>query len=211
MRWSLLLWCAGVLAAAGGPRVFYSKSFPGSAPPYTQITLDQDGNVEYREAPDDDQPLTFKLQPSDVKEVFDLVAKLDYFQHPLESPAKVAFMGTKTFRYEGGEHNGEVKFNYSQDPNATALADWFDRMGESARRRIDLERAAKYDHLGVVKALTLLELDMNNKRAVGLEQFLPILDRIARNEVYMHTARERAAALADAIRKPKAEPEPQAQ
>ena len=44
---------------------------------------------------------------------------------------------------------------------------------------------------------------MENKRVVAPEQFLPMLDRIARNETYMHTARERAAELADAIRKPK--------
>ena len=33
------------------------------------------------------------------------------------------------------------------------------------------------------------------------QQFLPILDQIARNEAYMHTARGRAAEMADAIRK----------
>ena len=203
MKWSLFVFFAGTLAAAGGPRVIYSKSFPGSFPAYTQITLDQEGNAEYREAPNDDQPLTFKLQPADVHEVFALVAKLDYFQRPLESPAKVAFMGTKTFRYEGGGHTSEVKFNFSEDPDARALADWFDRMVESALRRIDLERAAKYDHLGVVKALVELQIDMDGKRVVALDQFLPILDRIAKNEMYMHTARERAADIADSIRNPK--------
>jgi len=34
------------------------------------------------------------------------------------------------------------------------------------------------------------------------EQFLPLLDRIIKNESYMHIARERAASLADSIRKP---------
>jgi hypothetical protein len=109
-------------------------------------------------------------------------------------------MGAKTFRYENGAQKAEVKFNYSQDPNALALQDWFERMGESARYRIDLERAAKYDHLGVFKAVTALEAAMEGNRLVAPAQFLPMLDRVANNESYMHTARVRAAELADAIR-----------
>ena len=74
-------------------------------------------------------------------------------------------------------------------------------MVESAARRIDLERSAKYDHLGIVKSVLLLQFSIENKRVVAPEQFLPLLDRISKNEIYMHTARERAAELADAIRK----------
>jgi hypothetical protein len=36
-----------------------------------------------------------------------------------------------------------------------------------------------------------------------MDQYLPILDRIAKNESYMHAARERAAEIAEAIRNPK--------
>jgi hypothetical protein len=203
MKWLLPLLFAGVLGAADGPTVFYSKSFPGSIPPYAQLTLDKDGNVAYSEAPDDDLPLKFKLTEPESREVFALIAKVDYFKHPLESSLKVAFMGMKTFRYEADGGKSEVKFNHSEDANARALADAFERMTESAQRRIDLERAAKYDRLGVVKALRLLQADIENKRVVALDQFLPILDRIAKNESYMHTARERAAAMAEAIRNPR--------
>ena len=42
----------------------------------------------------------------------------------------------------------------------------------------------------------------DRKRLVAPEQFLPLLDRIAKNESFLHMARERAAALAEAIRKP---------
>ena len=41
---------------------------------------------------------------------------------------------------------------------------------------------------------------------MALEQYLPMLDRIAKNESFMHTARTHAAALAEAIRNPKADP-----
>ena len=203
MKWSLILLFANVLLAGDGPRLFYSRSFPGSVPPYFQVTLEQNGDAEYREAPDEDNPLKFHLAEADTREVLGLAEKLDYFKHPLESTLKVAFMGMKTFRYENGDRKSEVKFNFSEDPAARELVDWFERMAESALHRIELERTAKYDRLGVLKALLLLESAMDRKRLVGLDQYLPMLDRIARNESYMHTARARAAEIAEAIRNPK--------
>jgi hypothetical protein len=167
------------------------------------VKLAQNGEAEYREAPDEDNPLQFHLTEAETHEVFGLAEKLDYFKHPLESPVKVAFMGTKTFRYENSEGKNEVKFNFTEDPQARDLLDWFERMGESAEHRIELERTAKYDRLGVLKSLLLLESAMDRKRLVGMDQYLPMLDRIAKNESYMHTARARAAEIAEAIRNPK--------
>lgn len=204
--WVLLLGAA-MLATAGGPSLFYSKSFPKSTPAYVQINLDATGAVAYREAPDDDQPVKFQLKPAETKEVFDLADKLDHFAHPLEYPGKVAFTGTKTFRWENGAEKHEVQFNYTQDATARQLLDWFERMAESAQREIDLERTVKYDHLGIVHALLLLQQSMDDKRIVGADQYLPLLDRIVKNENFMHTAQERAADLAAAIRGQK----PQAQ
>ena len=203
MKWTLILLFANVLFAGDGPRLFYSRSFPGSVPAYFQVTLEQHGEAEYREAPDEDNPLQFHLTQAEANEVFGLAEKLDYFRHPLESPLKVAFMGMKTFRYENGKGKSEVKFNFSEEPQARELVDWFERMAESAEHRIDLERTAKYDRLGVLKALLLLQSAMDRKRLVGTDQYLPMLDRIANNEGYMHTARARAAEIAEAIRHPK--------
>lgn len=197
--------CAGSLLAGDAPRLFFSREFPGSVPPYIQVTVDKNGDAEYREAVDDELPLKFKLTDAETKTVFDLSDKLDHFKNPLEAPIKVAFMGTKTFRYIDGDQKSEVKFNYSAEPLAQNLLDWFEKMAESAQRRADLERAAKYDRLGVVKALLQLEVAMEHNRVVAPEQYLPILDRIIKNESYMHTARARASEIAEGIRGAKAQ------
>ena len=193
---------AGAAFAAEG-RLFYSRTFPGSTPAYFDITIESTGDAVYKEGPDDDFPLKFKLTPDEVTAVFDLAVKLDYFRQPLESQLKVAFMGSKVVRYENGEQKGEQKFNYSENQAAQQLVDWFERMAESALRRADLERAAKYDHLGVDKALNSLESALADGRLVALDQFLPMLDRIAKNETYMHQSRVKAADVADYIRNPK--------
>jgi hypothetical protein len=187
------------LGAADG-RLFYSREFPGSTPAYIQVTLTKDGDAEYREAVDDDLPVKFKLDSATAQEIYGLAEKLEFFKHPIESPLKVAFMGTKTFRLESGAGKTEVKFNYTENKDAQALQDWFERMAESSQHRVELERTAKYDRLGVVNALTLLESALERDRVVAPEQFLPLLDRIVANENYMHTARARASEIAEGIR-----------
>ena len=202
MKWSWILLFASVVFAGDGPRLFYSRSFPGSTPAYLDVTVESNGDGVYREAVDDELPARFHLSTAETHEVFDLADKLEHFKHPVESPLKVAFMGTKVFRYENGAEKNEVKFNYSEDLSARALQDWFERMAESSQHRENLERAAKYDHLGVMQAINLLASAYERKRLVALDQFLPILDRVANNETYMHTARALAAEVAEAIRRP---------
>lgn len=175
-----------------------SKSFPGSMPAYSEVRIDADGKCEYREDPKDEDPLKFQISPEDRQAMWDLAEKLGHFTHPLESGLKVAHMGDKTFRWE----KNEVTFNYSEDVDAKALLDWYEKICETERAYIALETAAKYDKLGVEKALLQLEISWDNKRIVAPKQMLPMLDRIVKNEGFMHMARNRAANLADAMRNP---------
>jgi hypothetical protein len=206
MKTLLLCLLASALSAADLPRLVYSKSFPHSAPEYVSIVVDKEGNATYKEAVDDDNPLSFKLAPEDTAALFALAGKLDHFTRPLESGLKVAMLGIKTFRYENGAEKHEVKFNYSQDLDAQALLDWFERIAETEQLLISLDTAVKFDKLGVNQALLELEAERDRKRLVSPRQFLPLLDRIVKNVSFMHMSRARAAALAEDFRRP-----PQAQ
>ena len=192
---------SGLLQAAS-PRLVFTKSFPGSVPEYVEISVEKSGSTVYKEAPDDNNPITIQLTQADCDAMFALADKLEHFAHPLDANMKVAFMGKKTFRWDDGTAGGghQVEFNYSQDPDAQALLDWFERIAESERGYIELERTVKYDKLGVQNALLLLEAARDQKRLIAPEQFLPLLDRVVKNESYMHMARERAAVFANDIR-----------
>ena len=189
----------GVAFGADQPRVTYTKSFPGSDPAYMAATVDKDGAVTYRETKDED-PETFKLEPEMVQAIFDLADKLDHFKRPLESGLKVARTGDKTFRWENGADATEVKFNYSLDENARLLQDWFERISETERAMMNLRRAIRFDKLGVNDAVLRVDTAWSQKRLVGREQFLPLLDRIAKNEGFVNLARDRAARLACELR-----------
>ncbi len=185
---------------ADAPRIVFTKAFPGSTPAFVQITLERTGDAIYTEDPKDENPLIFKLTEADTTAIFDLADRLDHFGKALESGLKVAFMGAKTFRYEGDGAPKEAKFNYSEDLEAKAILDWFERISETERAYIDLERAVRFDKLGTHDSILRIETVRNQKRLVAEQQFLPFLDRITKSEAFMNIARTRAANLADSIR-----------
>jgi len=202
MRTLTLLLLMSCALAAAAPRLTYSKYFKGSVPEYVAITIDPDGKATYQEAKQDDNPIRIQLSATDAQTLFDLAGKLDHFQRPLESGLKVANMGVKTFAFTDGADQHEVQFNYSMDENAKALLDWFERIAETEGHFISLDRTVHYDKLGVNDVLLQFQLSWDRGRVVAPEQFLPLLDRVAKNESYLHIARERAAALAEVIRQP---------
>ena len=197
---AIALTVAATMFAQSGPRIVYSKSFPGSSPAFMEITIDKSGACVYKEDPKDENPLEFRLSEADTSQIFAAAEKLDRFSRPLESKVKVANMGMKTYRYEGDGAATEVKYNYSEDADAKGLQEWFERIAETERERIEIERTVRFDKLGVQNAILQIEISRSQKKLVAEEQFLPFLDRIAKNESFLHMARERAAALADSIR-----------
>jgi len=201
-----LLFLACAIASAE-PRLFYSKYFKGSVPEYVAIQIERTGQVTFQEAKDDDNPIKIQLPNADAQQIFSLAEKLDRFQRPIESGLKIANMGLKTFRFEDNSEKHEVQFNYSQDADAQMLLDLFERITETEQHFINLDRTVHYDKLGVNDILLQLQITWDRKRVVAPEQFLPLLDRIVKNESFLHLARERAAGLAESIRKPPASAE----
>ena len=202
MKISQVFLFMSMLLRAGEPRLSFTKSFPGSTPAYVEINIEKTGEAEYKEEPRDENPLKFKLSDAEAKAMFELADKLNHFAGPLDSGLKVAFMGKKTFRWEGEGDPHEASFNYSENLEAKTLLDWFERISETERGLIDLERAVRFDKLGVNDSILRIEATRDQKRLVAQEQFLPLLDKVVKNEKYLHMARTRAAALTERIRAP---------
>jgi hypothetical protein len=196
----ILLLCLIAAVLPANERVVFTKSFPGSVPAYVHISVDSAGAAQYREDAADDRPLLFNVGPRETQTVFDLAARLHYFQDNLEASAKVARMGLKTLRFEKDGAGHQTQFNYTENPDARLLADWFERVAQTEQYRAHLERAMRYDTLGVNQALLQLQTGWEQKRLVAPEQVLPLLDRVASNEKFVNIARTRAASLAGLIR-----------
>lgn len=200
MRILALLAVAALAHAADTPRITFSKAFPGSTPAFFAVTIAPDGKTTYNESEDPDNAEDVHLEAAAVTQVFELADRLDHFKHPLESGLKLANMGQKTLRWEQGSDKSEAKYNYSIIEDAKALADIFERIGETTRMMLELKRALKHDRLGVNDAVIRMQAAWEGKRLLLTDDVLPLLDQVAKNEAYIHMARERAARMADAIR-----------
>jgi len=183
-------------------RLQFTKVFPQSQPAYVGITVDSSGAAEFKTDPKDEQPVIFHLTDAETAELFALAAKVDLTQN-LEAPHKVAFMGTKTIRYENDGKTGQQAYNYTENLDARSLADWFERISESEQCFIDLERSVKYEKIGVNESLLGLQSEWERKRLIAPQQFLPLLDRVVKSDSYLQMARKRAQALADTFREMK--------
>ncbi len=203
MRVAAALLVTAALAIAGAeeaPRITFSKSFPGSQPAFFSIAVERTGAATYNESQDPDNAEKLQLEPGFTGELFQMADRLDHFNKPLESGLKVANMGEKTLRWEGGGESRESKFNYSTNEDAKLLADRFEEIAVCAQMLLELRRSIRHDRLGVNAAVVKIQSLWNDKRLVATADFLPVLDRVAGDEVYIHMARERAAQIADAIR-----------
>ena len=200
MKALLLLIIFSLAVFAQDSKVLFSKTFPGSQPAFFSVLVEQNGAVVYNESADEDNAEKLQLEPAIAAQIFELAAKLDHFRKPLESGLKVANMGQKLFRWEAPSGNSETKFNYSLNEDAKTLGDLFEKIAESTRLIIELNRAVKHDRLGVDQITLRIKTAWDSKRLVGTPNMLPVLDRVATNEALLHMARERAAQVADAIR-----------
>jgi len=198
--WLVLIWAIALIPALADPRVIYTKLFKGSSPEFIRITVEKDGSAVYQEAEDDPNARQFHLNSGETNQIFEIAGRLGNFTRQVESGLKVANMGRKTFRYEDGALGREVSFNYSVDPDAKQLAEWFERIAATEETYLALDSAIHFDKLGVDQAILQVRILWDAHRLVDPEQFFPLLARIAKNESFMHMDRERAASLADEFR-----------
>lgn len=188
----------GVTLSAQVPTITFTKEFPGSHPAYASVTISKTGALEYKESVQDDQPVKAAMPQAESARLFEMAQQLEFFHTQLESGLKVANTGKKTFRYDDGSgKTSETVFNYSTNQVAQQLLNKFEQIAETERAYIDLERTARFDKLGVNDALAEIESLWLRKELAAPLQFVPLLNRVASHESYMHLARERAARLRD--------------
>ena len=207
MKTAGLLLCFVCALSAQVPALTFTKDFPRSQPPYLSLVVTKKGALEYKEAVNDELPVKAQMPESDAAALFDLAQKLDFFRTPLESGLKVANTGKKTFRYDDGTgKTSQAVFNYSTNEIAQQLLNRFEQIAETERAYIQLERTARFDKLGVNDALAEIEALWLRKELAAPLQFIPLLNRVANHESYMHLARERAARLRDQFQAASAPP-----
>lgn len=199
---------AGSLWAQAGEeaslaRLTFVKTFEGSQPEYTRVTVRESGEATYQggRVGETGDPEPFQLSPEVTGRLFALAAELNYFGGlELESPLEVAYLGKKSFSYEKGGQQATVSYNYTRNPAAEELQQWFERIARGRFLIQQLEYRLQFDPLGVLEVLREFERDFNAGRLVDLPQFAPVLERIANDRRLLRLAQIRAQELLRRIR-----------
>lgn len=184
-------------------RLTFIKVFKGSFPEYIRVTVDEDGHCSYAggSADQPEAPESFRLSSALTARLFALVAELNYFQGlELEMGKRVASMGKKTFIYEKAGQRAEVSYNYTRNATADELRGLFEGIARGRHLIRQLEHRLIFDRLGLMDALRAFERDFNAGRLVDLEQFVPVLEKVAADPRLMKLARTRAQELLQRLR-----------
>ena len=192
---------AGLLRGAdtiGIPRLTFTKEFPRSNPDYYRIELGEDGQARYFTAPpstssEDTGTINFRVSPRLARQAFELAARLNYFRGAaLETRKKVASMGKKTVVYESGAERSQAVFNYSENSDAMALVELFEKISNTQQHLLALDRLTRFDKLGLMKQLLSLESALDKRDLAEPALLVPALEEISRNNTYLHIAQQRA-------------------
>jgi len=183
---------------ASTARLTFIKVFKGSQPEYTRISVEDNGAATCQggSAEGPDEPETVQLSSELTTQLFSLAAELNFFRGlTLDTGQRVAYMGTKTFIYEKGGERNEVSYNYTQNATAEKLSALFEGLGRGRYLIHQLEHRLVFDRLGLMETLGAFERDLNAGRLVDLQQFIPVLKKIADDARLMQLARSRAQDL----------------
>ncbi len=194
---------AGGDATSGDAAITFRKVFKSSYPEFVEIKIGQKGSgtFDIRQLDEDANPQPFQIAAPLVQKIFDLAGKLHDFQGvDLEVHRRLANLGDKTFRYEKGGEAHETSFNYTLDANASELLGIFENLTRQESDLSDLERAVRYDRLGVNDVVLQIQADYDNKQLPEPERFLALLDQLASDQKFIDIARDRARTLAGRIR-----------
>ncbi|MFQ5662865.1 MAG: hypothetical protein ACE5HL_03435 [Terriglobia bacterium] len=184
-------------------RLTFIKTFPGSAPEYTRLTVQENGESVYQggSAGKKEDREQFRLSAALTSQLFGLAAELNYFRGiELESGRSVANMGQKIFIFEKDGERAEVSYNYTRNNTAEKLQELFEGIAQTRYWIPQLEFHLHYDRLGMLDTLRRFERDFNAGGLVAAEQLVPVLERIAGDGRLMQLARARAQELRRRIR-----------
>jgi hypothetical protein len=210
--------CAAQTAAPAAapvalPEVSFNFERPGLQVPKYTIVVHQDGTGTYKgeEAPVSggasamgvrgtspgrtiDRPM--KFAPSTADTIFKTARSLDYFNITCPSKAKnVADTGKKTLTYTGPDGHGSCTYNYSENKSVTQLTEMFQAIAFTMDEGRKLDFLHRYDRLGLYSEMDTLMHEVEEKRAMELENITSSLTAIVADEALIQRVREKAAKL----------------
>lgn len=135
-------------AVVAQPQIVFTLDFPSQPIPHYKITLNEAGQGSY-DPSGAASKVSFDIGASSAVPLFSLARQLQFFRGQFAASRKVAFMGTKTFRYDGSDGNGETTFTYTENKKLEQLTSNFQALALTLQLGQQLLADARFNRMAV--------------------------------------------------------------
>src|SRR4051812_40991735 len=143
-------------------------------------------------------PKRFPMTARTCQEVFDLARAANYFADDVQfRKHRVAYTGDRILGYFAPGVSHKAVFTWSENPNVQKLVAIFEGTAATLEAVPKLEKAYKFDKLGLNDVLKGLESQAQNGYLQEMRLLGPVLKPIAGDPKVMNIARRRAQKLLD--------------
>jgi hypothetical protein len=202
---ALILAVTASLAQQSPPAtISFSLDFPQSIPDHYVITVSSDRHATYDSTgkltpesdPGDPFHDEFTVSPDTCKKIFDLAAKVKYFEGQIDSGnKKLASTGVKVLKYEEGTRKTEATYNYSPIPAVQQITAVFQNISTTLEFGRRLDFFYRHQKLALEDELKHMEESAKSNNLGELQAVVPILQRIAADHSVLNVTRARAQRL----------------
>ena len=202
---ALILVVTASLAQQSPPAtISFSLDFPQSIPDHYVITVSSDRHATYDSTgkltpesdPGDPFHDEFTVSPDTCKKIFDLAAKVKYFEGQIDSGnKKLASTGVKVLKYEEGTRKTEATYNYSPIPAVQQITAVFQNISTTLEFGRRLDFFYRHQKLALEDELKHMEESAKSNNLGELQAVVPILQRIAADHSVLNVTRARAQRL----------------
>ena len=202
---ALILAVTASLAQQSPPAtISFSLDFPQSIPDHYVITISSDRHATYDSTgkltpesdPGDPFHDDFTVSADTCKKIFELAAKVKYFEGQIDSGnKKLASTGVKVLKYEEGSRKTEATYNYSAIPAVQQLTAVFQNISTTLEFGRRLDFFYRHQKLALEDELKHMEESAKSNNLGELQAIAPILQRIAADHSVLNVTRARAQRL----------------
>ena len=202
---ALILLVTASLAQQSPPAtISFSLDFPQSIPDHYVITVSSDRHATYdstgkltpQSDPGDPFHDDFTVSADTCKKIFELAAKVKYFEGQIDSGnKKLASTGVKVLKYEEGTRKTEATYNYSPIPAVQQITAVFQNISTTLEFGRRLDFFYRHQKLALEDELKHMEESAKSNNLGELQAIVPILQRIAADHSVLNVTRARAQRL----------------
>jgi hypothetical protein len=202
---ALILVATASLAQQSAPAtISFSLDFPQSIPDHYVVTVSSDRHATYDSTgkltpesdPDDPFHDEFTVSLDTCKKIFNLAAKVKYFEGQIDSGnKKLASTGVKILKYEEGTRKTEATYNYSPIPAVQQITAVFQNISTTLEFGRRLDFFYRHQKLALEDELKHMEESAKSNNLGEIQAIAPILQRIAADHSVLNVTRARAQRL----------------